>query len=120
MSKQQGFAAESFVTRALEKDGFTILERNYTSRQGEIDLIALKNDILVFVEVKQRTKSYFDLSELITPSKQKKIILTAKEFLTSRDYTNTVHRFDVALIEGALSAPKLTYIPNAFVEEHRV
>ncbi len=116
MSKQQGFAAETFVAQFLEKSGFTILARNYMSRYGEIDLIGLKSDILVFVEVKQRTNNSFDLSELITVSKQKKIIITAKEFLTKHHYDEKICRFDVALLEGALPAPVLTYIPNAYTD----
>ena len=116
MSKLHGYAAESLVALHLEKEGFTILAKNYMSRLGEIDLIGLKKETLVFVEVKQRTKSYFDLSELVTPAKQKKIIATAKYFLLNNKYTDKICRFDVALLEGALPTPKITYIPNAFTE----
>ncbi len=116
MSKIHGYAAEGLVARYLEKEGFTILAKNYTCRLGEIDIIGLKKDTVVFVEVKQRTKSYFALSELITASKQKKIIATAKYFLLHNEYSNKICRFDAALLEGALPMPQLTYIPNAFTE----
>ena len=116
MSKLLGNVAESVVAHYLEKEGFTILAKNYMSRLGEIDLIGLKKEILIFVEVKQRTKSYFDLGELVTTSKQKKIIATAKYFLLNNEHSDKTYRFDVALLEGALPASKLTYIPNAFTE----
>lgn len=116
MSKRQGFAAETVVAQSLINDNFNILERNYTIRGGEIDLIALKNDLIVFVEVKQRTNYYSDMSELITFSKQKKIINTAKQFLAKHDYSDKVLRFDVALLEGPLNNPVLTYISHAFSE----
>lgn len=116
MSKLYGKMAESLVAQYLEKDGFTILAQNYTCRLGEIDLIGFKKETLVFVEVKQRTKSYFALSELITVSKQKKIIATAKYFLLHNEHSNKICRFDAALLEGALPTPQLTYIPNAFTE----
>lgn len=119
MSKQHGYAAENFVAQHLEQEGYTLLAKNYISRYGEIDLVALKNETLLFIEVKQRTKKYFDLSELITTSKQRKIVATAKYFLLNNAYDTKVCRFDVALLEGALPAPKLTYIPNAFVEQDR-
>ncbi|MCL5875957.1 MAG: YraN family protein [Candidatus Dependentiae bacterium] len=117
MSKQHGYAAEQFVANHLEKEGFVLLAKNYVSRYGEIDIVAHKDETLLFIEVKQRTKKYFDLSELVTTSKQKRIIATAKYFLLNNDYSDKICRFDVALLEGALPDPKLTYIPNAFTEQ---
>lgn len=117
MSKQHGYAAEQFVAAHLEREGYVLLAKNYVSRYGEIDIVARKNETLLFVEVKQRTKKYFDLSELITTSKQKKIITTAKYFLLNNEHADKICRFDVALLEGALPNPKLTYIPNAFTEQ---
>lgn len=116
MSKKQGCAAETLVAQSLVKDNFTILERNYTIRGGEIDLIALKNDLIIFVEVKQRTTYYSDMSELITTNKQKKIINTAKQFLSKHNYDDKICRFDVALLEGPLNNPLVTYIAHAFSE----
>lgn len=115
MSKQQGYEAESFVAQQMEQNGYTIIARNYSSRWGEIDLIGLISDTLAFVEVKQRSKEYFDMSELVTLSKQKKIIATAKLFLASHEaYHTRSFRFDVALVHHAPRC--ITYIPNAFAE----
>ncbi|MCF7900004.1 YraN family protein [Candidatus Babeliales bacterium] len=112
-----GNAGESAVTDSLIKDGYTIVARNYRIRGGEIDIIVRKDEYLAFVEVKTRKKSLFPLSEVITVSKQKTIIRTAKHFLaTYKEQTlDTVYRFDVALVEG--SDLIITYIPNAFAGE---
>lgn len=112
-----GKEAEEAVAARLEQNGFTILEYNYRKKGGEIDLIATKGSLLVFVEVKMRTQSYFDLGDVITASKQKKIIATAKDYLARRKYHHTFsYRFDVALLQGINKKIELTYIPNAFNE----
>ena len=110
--KKFGQEGEQLVAQTLEQKGFVIHHRNYRKMYGEIDLIASKNDLLIFVEVKRRKKAYFDLGLLITWSKQKKIIMVAKEYIARYDHINKVCRFDVALIDGN----NLTYMPNAFTE----
>ena len=112
--KSLGNAGEELVVHYLEKDGFTILARNYAVRGGEIDIIATKKDLVVFVEVKTRTSQLFPLSEVITLSKQKKIIFTAQHFLARNGSLDKVYRFDVALVEGIDS--EITYLPHAFTQ----
>lgn len=114
-TKLLGNAGETSVIHILEKKGFRILARNYTIRAGEIDIIATKDNLIVFVEVKTRTHITFALSQVITPSKQRKIIVTAKHFLLSNSSYDKVCRFDVALVEGQ----NIQYIPNAFQETRR-
>jgi uncharacterized protein (TIGR00252 family) len=110
----RGNRAESLVAHSLEKHGFKVLERNYKQPFGEIDVIAQKDELLVFVEVKMRQKSYFDLAELITPSKQHKIIATAETYLAQHNYHDKTCRFDVALVEMHENEPKITYLADAF------
>ena len=116
-SKLQGNHGEELVARALQEQGFKILARNYTSRQGEIDIVAYKKNLIIFVEVKTRSANYFDLSEVITHRKQHNIINTAKQFIAKHDYENVSYRFDVALLEpnhdGILS---ISYLSDAFRE----
>ena len=113
-----GKAGEDIVAKKLEQNGFSILHKNYTQRFGEIDLIAGKGDLIVFVEVKMRKKTGYELEYLITPSKQKKIILVAKQYMAKYDIDDKVCRFDVALIEGTENNYNLKYIPDAFQEEN--
>ena len=94
---QLGRDAEQFVATQLEKDGFAILARNYRIAQGEIDLIAMRKDLLVFVEVKMRKDNYFDLGDVITYGKQRKIIAIAKGYMGYRDNQKESYRFDMTL-----------------------
>jgi putative endonuclease len=107
-----GAKGEERIAQHLESYGFTILKRNFTVRSGEVDIIACKNELLIFVEVKTRSNVYFNTSEVITLSKQKKISSAAKIFLSQQGFGDKVCRFDVALINN--SSSKITYVPNAF------
>lgn len=109
-----GNYGEQLVATWLGAQGFSILERNYKKKYGEIDLIAQKKDLIVFVEVKMRSISYFDPAQSITISKQKKIIMVAQEYLMRHNGDDNNCRFDVALIEIVNNEPKLTYLQNAF------
>ena len=118
MSTQQrniiGIDGEAQVVRYLVNHGFTILARNYKKLYGEIDIIASKADVIAFVEVKTRTYHYLNQAEIITPGKQKKIIMTAHAFIASHDYHDKIYRFDVAfvtLVDGNMS---VEYMDNAF------
>lgn len=111
-----GSHGEEKVALWLKKQGFTIKEMNYRQRCGEIDIIAAKDDVLAFIEVKLRTHAYFNISEVITPAKQAKIIRTAMVYIMEHKITNKVYRFDVALLEKHTDKYKLTYVPNAFTK----
>ena len=76
--KTLGNQGEKLVADELQKQGFTILARNYRKQFGEIDLIASKKNLLIFVEVKLRSSSTIDLAELIVPVKQRRISAAAK------------------------------------------
>lgn len=108
-----GADGEELVANYLEQAGYKILARNYRLQCGEIDLIAQKNKTIAFVEVKARLGSSFDLSEVITRAKQKKIIATASYFIAQQRSTDYLYRFDVALIEN-LENKRISYISNAF------
>lgn len=115
LRKQRGDKGEQLVAQFLEADGFRVLARNYTRRTGEIDLVAQRGQMVVFVEVKARTQSFFDLTEVVNRAKQKRIIAAAKSFIIEHAVYNKGYRFDVALIEN-LESETITYIPNAFTE----
>ena len=111
-----GDQGETLVSCQLEQKGFTILEKNYTSRQGEIDIIACKQNLFVFVEVKLRQQPQFSLSDVITTTKQRKIIKTALYYISkNQSPDDSIYRFDVALIQrDSYQNYQVTYIENAF------
>ena len=103
--------AESFLISA----GYKVIERNYNSKQGEIDIIAVSNDILVFIEVKTRSSTLFGLpEEAVTAKKQQHISKTAKYYLTkSKKYNNFCYRADIISI---LLSKDNTPIINHFID----
>jgi putative endonuclease len=106
---QQG---EHYVADWLLTKGFKLYAQNYRIRGGEIDIIAGKENLIVFVEVKTRLNDYFALSEVITQQKQRIIIRTAKQYLREHKmHVDTIIRFDVALVHAG---KPLNYIADAF------
>jgi putative endonuclease len=112
MSHFLGNLGEELVATYLKQQGFSIVARNFRIKQGELDIVALKGELLACVEVKTRSTVYFATSSVITPSKQKKIVTAAKHFRVSEGYLDTVVRFDVALVD--YQSGEITYIDNAF------
>lgn len=96
----------------LKQQGYRILEQNFSSRCGEIDLIAKDGDTLVFVEVKYRSSASFgDPAEAVTAKKQEKIRKTARYYLCTHQLSeDTPCRFDVAAILGS----QIRLIKHAF------
>ena len=101
---------EDIAVKYLKKKGYVIAERNFHTRYGEIDIIARKDDVFIFIEVKRRSsESYGSASDAVTSTKQRKIIRSA-EFYCITEKIQPLCRFDVIAIDG----DKLTHIENAF------
>lgn len=99
---QQG---EALVTLWLQQQGWSVLAQGWTSRWGELDIVALRQEdrscYLVFVEVKTRSQGSWDAQGLyaITRSKQTKLWKTAQLFLAQHSHlAEAICRFDVALV----------------------
>ncbi|MBP1925458.1 putative endonuclease [Sedimentibacter acidaminivorans] len=109
----KGYQYEEIAKRYLLKNNYKILEQNFTSKFGEIDIIALKDGIISFIEVKGRKNIKYGLPrEAVTISKQKKIISCAKFFLLQRKYSDIQCQFDV--IEIILDDKVIEHIEDAF------
>jgi len=109
-----GLRGEELVAQHLRTDGFSIVARNYRRQYGEIDIVASKDDLLLFVEVKARVASPFGMDHLVSPAKQRKLGMVAREFIVQHNVINKVCRFDVALLECRDNTLSLNYIDNAF------
>jgi len=111
-----GQRGETLACRHLKKQGYQILEQNYRTRLGEIDIIARQGDSLVFVEVKTRRSARYGSPALaITPQKQKKLSVNALSYLKYTRQMDSRARFDVVLIRtGSSGAPEVEIIQNAF------
>jgi len=85
LPKLFGDASESLATDFLEQEGFIILERNYFARKlGEIDIIAQKESVLHFIEVKSG-KADFDPIYNVTPAKLRKVINSAHYYMKTKN-----------------------------------
>lgn len=103
----------------LENQGFRILERNYRSKVGEIDIIALRDSLISFVEVKtRRSNDYGSPEEAVNKKKRRRIIRAAKYYLISHNlYDKKDVRFDVLALTRKKSSFEIEYFENAFREE---
>ncbi len=96
----------------MKAQGLSLVARNVRSRFGEIDLIMRDGEVLVFVEVRARSRSDFgSAADSITPAKQRRIVLAAREYLT-RQPGHLACRFDVVTLDGTRNNP--VWIRNAF------
>lgn len=96
-----GRLGEETAIRYLQKLGYKILTKNFRSRFGEIDIIAIDHNTLVFIEVKTRwTKEYGYPQEAVTPRKLRSIIKTGEYFKLLNPKTPGLLRIDVVAIEA--------------------
>lgn len=110
-NKEIGKTGEDMAARYLQKHGYKILERNFLTRHGEIDIIAQDGDYIVFVEVKRRFSTAFGLPrEAVTASKQRTIVFCATYWLGKHRLTGKPARFDVVEILN----DEITLIKDAF------
>lgn len=107
-----GKMGEDAVCEYLKNSGYDVIERNFHSRYGEIDIIAKTGKCIVFVEVKTRKGiSYGTPAEFVTPAKIKKIIKTAMVYLKNEEVEM---RFDIAEVYTKNGRCEINYIENAF------
>jgi putative endonuclease len=105
-----GFEKEKEVIAYLKKLKYKILDTNFTTHFGEIDIIAEQDDTIVFIEVKYRKSSFSGTpQEAVIYTKQKKIIKSAIIYMKLHNIKNNI-RFDVA----AVSSNNIEIINSAF------
>jgi putative endonuclease len=114
LNRLLGREGEDLAARFLKKQGYRILERNFSTRSGEIDLIALHDGAVVFVEVKTRTSNAFGAPELaVNPRKQRRMVKAALAYIKQRKLHQVPCRFDVVAITAS-AEQKVEHIRNAF------
>jgi len=109
-----GRKGEEQAAAALKASGMEIIAKNYRSKHGEVDIVALSGETVVFIEVK--AWSSFGIENLqygLDIRKQRKIIKTAKYFLSeNREYSRMAIRFDVVFVQNN----SITHLASAFTE----
>ncbi|MCP3921941.1 MAG: YraN family protein [Desulfobacterales bacterium] len=115
-----GSRGEKLACKFLKKNGYKILERNYRSRYGEIDIIAKDSDFIVFVEVKARRSVRFGSpKEAVNQRKQYKISIVALDYLKKHKIIEQKSRFDVVSIKTSGNKSEIEIIKNAFELSYR-
>ena len=97
-----GRLGERIARSRLQAKGYSILDTNYRAKAGEIDLVARKDGVLVFVEVRTRTRAGAALGlpeESITPRKKTHLVETAQEYLQQNNAEGEQWRIDLVAIE---------------------
>lgn len=108
----RGREAETRAARYLEGRGLRLVERNFRVRGGEIDLICRSGATLVFVEVRQRSRSDFGgAGASITAGKRARLILAARHYLAGKPACDC--RFDCVLLDSE----RLEWLQNAFTAD---
>ena len=109
-----GKIGEEMAAKYLANAGYQVLERNYRFKRDEIDIIATKKGIIVFVEVKTRTSSFLGVpEEAVSMAKQKRIIKVANHYLIDNDLDNE-GRFDIFGIIINRNEEIISHVKEAF------
>ena len=113
--KPSGAWGEDLALRYLTRRGYSLVERNYRKRRGEIDLIVRNEDSLVFVEVKlRRSRGFGDPLEAVTARKQATIRSLAEQYLADNQPDFEILRFDVVGILATDTGTRIEHIEDAF------
>ncbi len=113
INQELGKIGEDIATSHLKKLNYKIIERNFRTRTGEIDIIAKDKNELVFVEVKTRTTTFFgNPAEAVNFIKKEHIYKTAKYYLYKNKLENAFVRFDVIEIYFNNNKYKVVHLKN--------
>lgn len=113
---KRGQQAEDLARLYLQGQGLQLLERNYHCLRGEIDLIMMDKDSIVFVEVRyRRSERYGGGLESVDYHKRAKLIAAATHYLQRhKSAANYASRFDVIAVSPGIGQDKLEWIQDAF------
>ena len=117
-----GKFGEDMAADYLEGKGFTILARNWRSGHYELDIVAVDDDGIHFVEVRTRINPEILPQETVNSAKQRKVVEAAKRFLREeayRRFSDLEAFFDVVGVTLSNDGTDLEYIPQAFIPMYR-
>lgn len=118
INQKRGRIGENLACKYLEKNGYTLIERNFYCRQGEIDIVACDNikKELVFFEVKTRSGlKYGKACESVNKMKQKHILSVIKYYIYKNHIKGVPIRIDVIEVYLSNSNYKINHIKQAFI-----
>ena len=109
-----GKQGESIARRYVQENGYDILELNWRFEKSEIDIIAQKEGMIIFIEVKTRSTNHFGYPEkAVHFQKQTKLLQAAEEFLIQKNIFGEI-RFDIISITLHRDKPDILHLEDAF------
>lgn len=116
--RDKGAAYEDVALSYLQRHGLELMERNYRTNRGEIDLIMRQDETVVFVEVRYRAPSrYGGGLESIDRKKRRRIVCAAEHYLQRTRLARHMNcRFDVVALNGP-TPENLSWLPRAFTAD---
>lgn len=112
--RKTGLWGEIYASRYLRRNGYDILSANYGLSGGEIDIVACKDDVVCFIEVKTRSENtFFDPAEAVDYDKQRNIRNAASAYI-SRYGVKSDTRYDIVEVILSEDHYKIRHIQNAF------
>lgn len=113
LKREIGKYGEEKAIEYIKKKGYAIIEKNFSCKQGEIDIIATNKEYLIFIEVKTRTNlEYGSPSESVNSIKQKHMYQSAKYYLYLHGLEKCFIRFDVVEVYISNSICRIHHIPQ--------
>lgn len=113
-SNSIGVWGENVACEYLTGLGYAICDRNWRSGHYEIDIIAMKNDRIVFVEVKTRSDEFMDAAKAVDRPKIRRLVRAADTYIKTYDIPHE-YQFDLITVVGGPSQYKIDHIPDAFI-----
>jgi len=113
-NREFGDQGELLAAGFLRQNGYSVIEQNFLVRSGEIDLIAEKDQELIFVEVKtRRNKAFGEIVEAVTPEKAEKLVLAIEDYFFRKNIPEeTPWRLDLITVDCSQSLPKIEHFQN--------
>ena len=106
-----GTKGEDIAAAYLQQQGHALLDRNFRTRYGEVDLVTRHGDAIVFLEVRtRRTATYGAPEESVTARKGQRVVLAAQQYLQDNGMEQRHWRIDLVSVRMAGGAPKVTHL----------
>jgi putative endonuclease len=114
--RETGAAAEAAVAERLAAEGYAIEARNWRCATGELDIVALRDDLIAFVEVRSATTDFLESpANTVLTTKQARVARAADAYLRARGRVPARIRFDVVAVTWREGRANIDYYENAFV-----
>lgn len=110
-----GKRGEDIARKYLESKNYVIIDQNWRFRKWEIDLVALKDDLIVIVEVKTRSQPFSDISDLIGEKKEENILEAANAYMENQE-ENLECRIDLVIIQTKVNSSDVIHIEDAITQ----